>query len=55
MKSNYVMVWVKLCLKIGNDENLILCNFDGESWAVLLFNFIYITLRTVRTFKNPSF
>ena len=30
MTSNYVIVSVKLCLKVGNNDYIILCNFGGR-------------------------
>ena len=30
MKSNSVMVSIKLRLEVGNDEYIVLCNFDGS-------------------------
>ena len=29
MTSNYVIVSIKLCLDVGNDECIILCSFCG--------------------------
>ena len=31
MASDYIIVSVKLCLDVGNNEYIILCNFDGRS------------------------
>ena len=30
MTSNYVIVSIKLCLDVRNDEYIILCNFGGR-------------------------
>ena len=30
MMSNYVIVPIKLCLVVGNDERFLLCNFGGR-------------------------
>ena len=31
MTSNFVIVAIKVCLDVGNDEYIILCNFSGSS------------------------
>ena len=30
MTSDYVIVSIKLCLEVGNDEYIIVCNFGGR-------------------------
>ena len=33
MTSNYVIVFIKLCLDAGNDEYIILCSFCGPTMS----------------------
>ena len=52
MASDYIIVSVKLCLDVGNNEYIILCNFDGRSMSG--FEVIAGGSRSPISFPPPS-